>query len=48
MYVIVYDNEAYIIVLKENAEYIMNSLKEFTRFKKSKIELIDVNEICQN
>ena len=43
--IIVYDNEAYIIVLKENAEYIKNSLQEFTRFKKSKIEIIDVNEI---
>lgn len=43
--IIVYDNEAYIIVLKENAEYIKNSLNEFTRFKKSKIEIIDVNEI---
>lgn len=43
--IIVYDNEAYIVVLKENAEYIKNSLQEFTRFKKSKIEIIDVNEI---
>ena len=33
--IIVYDNEAYIIVLKENVEYIKDSLKEFTRFKKS-------------
>jgi len=43
--IIVYENEAYIVVLEENAEYIMDSLKEFTRFKKSKIEIIDVNEI---
>ncbi len=43
--IIVYKNEAYIIVLKENAEYIKDSLKEFTRFKKSQIEIIDVNEI---
>lgn len=43
--IIVYENEAYIIVLKENAEYIKNSLHEFTRFKKSKIEIIEVNEI---
>lgn len=43
--IIVYDNEAYIIVLKENAEYIKNSLKEFTRFKKSQIEIIDIEEI---
>ena len=26
-------------------EYIMDSLKEFTRFKKSKIEIIDIEEI---
>ncbi len=43
--IIVYEKEAYIIVLKENAEYIKNSLKEFTKFKKSKIEIIDVNEV---
>ena len=43
--IIVYENEAYIVVLKENAEYIKNSLQEFTRFKKSKIEIIDVEEI---
>lgn len=43
--IIVYENEAYIIVLKENAEYIKDSLQEFTRFKKSRIEIIDVNEI---
>lgn len=43
--IIVYQNEAYIIVLKENAEYIKDSLQEFIRFKKSKIEIIDVNEI---
>lgn len=43
--IIVYDKEAYIIVLKENAEYIKNSLKEFTRFKKTQIETIKVQEI---
>lgn len=43
--IIVYSKEAYIIVLKENAEYIKNSLKEFTRFKKAQIEIIDINEI---
>lgn len=43
--IIVYKSEAYIIVLKENAQYIKNSLQESTRFKKSKIEIIDVNEI---
>lgn len=43
--IIVYENEAYIIVLKENAEYVKNSLKEFTRFKKSQIQIIYVREI---
>ena len=43
--IIVYEAETYIIVLKENAEYIKNSLQEFTRFKKAKIEIIDINEI---
>lgn len=43
--IIVYEDEAYIIVLKENAEYIKNSLKEFIKFKKSKIEIIKLEEI---
>ena len=43
--IIVYDDEAYIIVLKENADYIKDSLREFTKFKKSKIEIIDINKI---
>ena len=43
--IIVYEKEAYIIVLKENAEYIKDSLQEFIRFKKSQIEIIEVNQI---
>ena len=43
--IIVYKNEAYIISLKENAQYIADSLKEFTRFKKSQIEIISIEEI---
>lgn len=43
--IIVYENEAYIISLKENSQYIADSLKGFTRFKKSRIEIIDINEI---
>lgn len=43
--IIVHDDEAYIIVLKENAEYLKNSLKELTRFKKSQIEIIDFENI---
>lgn len=42
--IIVYKNEAYIITLKENAQYIADSLKEFTRFKKSQIEIIRIEE----
>ena len=42
--IIVYKNEAYIISLKENAQYIANSLKEFKRFKKSQIEIIRIEE----
>ena len=36
---------AYIIVLKENAEYIKDSLLTTKKFKKSKIQIIDVDEI---
>lgn len=43
--IIVYEDEAYIIALKENAEYIKNSLKEFTKFKKAEIEIIKLEEI---
>lgn len=43
--IIVYEDEAYIIVFKENAEYIKNSLQELTRFKKCRIQIIDVGEI---
>ena len=43
--IIVHSDEAYIIVLKENAEYLKNSLSSLTRFKKSKIEVIDYENI---
>ena len=43
--IIVYENKAYIIVLKENAEYIKNELKQEKRFKKAEIEIIDINKI---
>lgn len=43
--IIVYDKEAYIIVLKENAEYIKNSLRDFIRFRKAKIEIIKLEDI---
>ena len=43
--IIVHEDGAYILVLKENAEYLKNSLKELIRFRKSEIEVIDINEI---
>ncbi len=43
--IIVYDDKAYIIVLKENAEYIKNSIKQERKFKKAKVEIIDINDI---
>jgi len=43
--IIVYKDKAYIMVLKENAEYIKNELKQEKRFKKAKIEIIDINKI---
>lgn len=43
--IIVYDNRAYIIVLKENAEYIKNSLKMERKFKKAKIEIVNLSKI---
>ncbi len=43
--IIVYDNEAYIIVLRENSEYIRNSLSDFTKFKKAKIQIVKLEEI---
>lgn len=43
--IIVYENKAYIIVMQENAEYIKNSLLATSKFKKSKIEIIDIEQI---
>lgn len=43
--IIVHDDEAYIIVLKENAEYLKNSLQNLTRFRKSIIDIIDYTDI---
>lgn len=43
--ILVYDNKAYILVLKENAEYIKTSLQNTIKFKKSNIEIININEI---
>lgn len=43
--IIVYDDKAYIVVLKENAEYLINYISDLKKFKKSKIELIDYQEM---
>ena len=43
--IVVHSDEAFIIVLKENSEYLKESLKNLTRFKKSKIEIIDYTNI---
>ena len=43
--IIVHEDEAYIIVLKENAEYLKDSISSLIRFKKSKIEIIDYERI---
>lgn len=43
--IIVYEDKAYVMVLKENAEYIKNELKQEKKFKKAKIEIIDINKI---
>ena len=43
--IIVYDDKAYIVVLKENSEYIKNELMQEKRFKKAKIEIIDIEKI---
>lgn len=43
--IIVYEDKAYIIVIQENAEYIKDSMLDTRQFKKSKIEIININEI---
>ena len=43
--IIVHSDEAYILVLNENAIYLKNSLQSLTRFKKSTIEIIDYEDI---
>ena len=43
--IICFDDEAYIVVLFENAEYIKENLKGFIKFKKSDISIIDFDEM---
>lgn len=43
--IIVYEDEAYVIALSENVQYIKDSLQTTKKFKKSKIEIIDIVEM---
>lgn len=43
--IIVYETGAYIVVLKENAEYIKECLKGLTKFSKAKLEVVEYTEI---
>ena len=43
--IICFDNRAYIIVLKENAQYLKNELQQERRFKKAKIEIVSLDKI---
>ena len=43
--IIVHNEKAYIFVLAENAKYIQESLKEFIRFNKATIEIINYKEV---
>jgi len=43
--ILVSRNGAYIIILAENAQYIKDCLRLTTKFKKSKIDMIDIHEI---
>lgn len=43
--IIVHEDEAYIIVLNENAQYIVDFLKGMTKFAKSKIDIVSYTDI---
>ena len=43
--IIVHSDKAYIFVLDENAEYIKETLKQFSRFNKANIEIIEYKDI---
>ncbi len=42
--IVINENFAQIIVLKEIAEYMINNLKELTRFKRSELNLVTIND----
>lgn len=43
--IVVFEDEAYIVVLKENASYIVENLKQLTRFQKATISEISISEM---
>lgn len=43
--IIVYDNRAYLVVLKDNAEYIKMSFEQERKFKKAEIEIVNLSKI---
>lgn len=43
--IICFSDEAYIIVLNDNAEYIKENLSHFIKFKKAKIDIVNLNEL---
>lgn len=43
--IIVHEDSAYIIILEENANYLKTSFEYEKRFKKAKIDVIDISEI---
>ncbi len=43
--IIVYKDKAYIFVLRENAEYIKENLKQFSRFNKANIEILNYENV---
>lgn len=45
--ILVYEDGADFIVLKDNSQYLKDNLLLLTRFKKSKIEIIDISDIKQ-
>ncbi|MCI9015668.1 MAG: hypothetical protein HFJ53_00650 [Clostridia bacterium] len=45
--IIVQDQEADIIILKEISEYVKTNIVELTRFKKSIVEIVEINKISK-
>ena len=43
--IICFEDEAYVILLSENAEYVKENLSHLTKFKKAILEIIEIDEI---